>query len=236
MIEDANKKSLPIANESMKETLPANSPLSTQKTQKEIDAERLSQWEEKIKNATPCFRFKQNITEDKDGKKVTTLAAEGTRPDHPSFDLVNANYYAIYGSADMGFAAMLQAQAYNALFTNSKDNQAEMLNSINAALLSLSPKDEFEGMLCTRLIALHSHYMEFMSRASNAAQTPEGVDLNVNRATKLMRVYNETLETLNRYRRKGEQKVTVQHVNVGSGGQAVVNGQINQGGGDNEKK
>ncbi len=52
--------------------------------------------------------------------------------------------------------------------------------------------------------------------------TPEQVDSFINRSTKLTRLYNETVDTLSRYRRKGEQKVVVQHVNVNQGGQAMV--------------
>ena len=62
------------------------------------------------------------------------------------------------------------------------------------------------------------------------------IDLNINRATKLMRLHNETLEALNRYRRKGEQRITIQHVQVNDGGQAIVAGEMSRGGGDVHKK
>jgi hypothetical protein len=39
---------------------------------------------------------------------------------------------------------------------------------------------------------------------------------------KLSRTYAVLLDALNRYRGKGQQKVTVEHVHVHSGGQAVV--------------
>jgi hypothetical protein len=77
--------------------------------------------------------------------------------------------------------------------------------------------------------------MHFMGRVVIPDQSSQGVDLNINRATKLMRLHNETLEALNRHRRKGEQKVVVQHVNVNNGGQAVVAGEI-AGGGSHGKR
>jgi hypothetical protein len=76
--------------------------------------------------------------------------------------------------------------------------------------------------------------MNFMTRSCQPNQTTDGIDLNINRATKLMRLYNETLDCLNRHRRKGEQKVTVQHVNVNNGGQAVI-GDVNTRGRDSKK-
>lgn len=97
------------------------------------------------------------------------------------------------------------------------------------------PNDIFEGMLCARLWALHNQAMNYMSRPTNPDASSEAVDLNINRYTKLMRLYNETLDTLNKHRRKGEQKVTVQHVTVSNGGRAVVAGEFTSGGGVNEK-
>jgi len=54
-----------------------------------------------------------------------------------------------------------------------------------------------------------------------------GVEVNINRATKLMRTFANQTEALGRYRGKGEQKMTVEHVHVYKGGQAIV-GQVSQ--------
>jgi hypothetical protein len=53
-------------------------------------------------------------------------------------------------------------------------------------------------------------------------QTFEGRRENLAQANKLSRTYATLLEALNRHRGKGQQKVTVEHVHVHSGGQAVV--------------
>ena len=47
-------------------------------------------------------------------------------------------------------------------------------------------------------------------------------DSLMSQAIKLLRLHNETVDTLGRYRRNGEQKVVVQYVNVQNGGQATV--------------
>jgi hypothetical protein len=52
---------------------------------------------------------------------------------------------------------------------------------------------------------------------------------------KLSRTYATLLEALNRHRGKGQQKVTVEHVHVHSGGQAVVGVVDGLGGGDQAK-
>jgi hypothetical protein len=48
----------------------------------------------------------------------------------------------------------------------------------------------------------------------------------VNGLTKLTRTYAAQMEALKRYRSGGEQKMTVQHVHVAEGGQAIV-GNVN---------
>jgi hypothetical protein len=53
-------------------------------------------------------------------------------------------------------------------------------------------------------------------------QSLEGYRENLNQANKLSRTYSILLEALNRHRGKGQQKVTVEHVHVHSGGQAIV--------------
>jgi hypothetical protein len=72
------------------------------------------------------------------------------------------------------------------------------------------------------LIAAHNAAMECYGRAMIGEQTFEGRRENLNQANKLSRSYAVLLEALNRHRGKGQQKVTVEHVHVYAGGQAVV--------------
>jgi hypothetical protein len=90
-----------------------------------------------------------------------------------------------------------------------------------------------EVMLCSQLVALHSQSMEFLRRGMLPDQTTEGVDCNVNRATKMLRTFATLTECLRTYRGGGQQKMTVEHVTVQAGGQAIV-GTVNhgRGGGD----
>src|SRR6476646_4827609 len=60
------------------------------------------------------------------------------------------------------------------------------------------------------------------ARAMIGEQTLEGRRENLNQANKLSRTYATLIEALNRHRGKGQQKVTVEHVDVHAGGQAVV--------------
>jgi hypothetical protein len=66
-------------------------------------------------------------------------------------------------------------------------------------------------------------------RAMIAEQTFEGRKGNLSQANKLSRTHAALLEALNRHRGKGQQKVTVEHVHVHEGGQAIV-GNVEGGG------
>jgi hypothetical protein len=91
-----------------------------------------------------------------------------------------------------------------------------------SALIAISPKDEIEGMMAAQLIAAHNAAMECYRRAMIGEQTFEGRRENLAQANKLSRTYAALLEALNRHRGKSQQKVTVEHVHVHAGGQAVV--------------
>ena len=90
------------------------------------------------------------------------------------------------------------------------------------ALVGIAPRDEFEGMIAAQLVACHNASMECYRRAMIGEQTFEGRRENLSQANKLSRTYATLLEALNRHRGKGQQKVTVEHVHVHAGGQAVV--------------
>ena len=76
--------------------------------------------------------------------------------------------------------------------------------------------------MAAQLIAAHNAAMECYRRAMIGEQTFEGRRENLNQANKLSRTWAMLLEALNRHRGKGQQKVTVEHVHVHAGGQAVV--------------
>jgi hypothetical protein len=68
----------------------------------------------------------------------------------------------------------------------------------------------------------------------HANRSFEGRRENLSQANKLSRTYATLLEALDRHRGKGQQKVTVEHVHVYQGGQAVV-GVATPGGGDRQR-
>jgi hypothetical protein len=109
----------------------------------------------------------------------------------------------------------------------------EALTFALEAVNSLKPRDGLEVMLCSQMVALHSQALEYLRRTMIPEQTSDGVDSNVNRATRLLRTFAILTESLRAHRGGGKQTVTVEHVTVQAGGQAIV-GTVNRevGGGD----
>jgi hypothetical protein len=114
---------------------------------------------------------------------------------------------------------------------NTRDQQ---IKAALVGLIGIGPTDELEAMMAAQLIAAHSAAIECYRRAMIGEQTFEGRRENLNQANKLSRTFAVLLDTLNHHRGKGQQKVTVEHVHVHSGGQAVV-GVVEPGGGHRSK-
>ena len=115
------------------------------------------------------------------------------------------------------------------------EEQDKQLSATLAALVGIGPQDELEGMMAAQLIAAHNAAMECYRRAMLDEQTLEGRRENLAQANKLSRTYATLVEALNRHRGKGQQKVTVEHVHVHPGGQAIVGVVEPAGGGDRAK-
>ena len=143
----------------------------------------------------------------------------------------------IGGSRSDHWNNILANQAVQALWlkNSSSEERDKQYSATVAALVGIGPKDELEGMMAAQLIAAHNAAMECYRRAMIGEQTFEGRRENLAQANKLSRSFATLLEALNRHRGKGQQKVTVEHVHVHSGGQAVVGVVGTPGGGERPK-
>jgi len=138
------------------------------------------------------------------------------------------------GSNSDTWNTMLANQVLDSLWTKYSGESYKNLQREGtvAGLVGIAPQDELEGMIAVQLIAAHHAAMECYRRAMLPEQTFQGRNEALSQANKLSRTYATLLEALNRHRGKGQQKVTVEHVHVHSGGQAVVGVVAARGGGD----
>jgi hypothetical protein len=126
-----------------------------------------------------------------------------------------------FGTEDRALQDQLLCQAASAV-SDFAGRELKTFDHLAAALHGIRPQDSLEGMLATQMVAVHTLAMTCMGRVAREEQSDLGVEVNLNRATKLMRTFGIQTEALGRYRGKGEQKMVVEHVHVHKGGQAIV--------------
>ncbi|WP_210163409.1 hypothetical protein, partial [Methylobacterium sp. WSM2598] len=97
----------------------------------------------------------------------------------------------------------------------------QQLNAGLAAIGGLAPRNEAEAMLAVQMLATNEAALSMLGRA-RAAVDPVAMERYGTLATKLQRTFLAQLEAFAKLRRGGEQKVTVEHVHVHQGGQAIV--------------
>ncbi|CAL80537.1 conserved hypothetical protein [Bradyrhizobium sp. ORS 278] len=136
------------------------------------------------------------------------------------------------GSIYDDWNTLVANQALNSAWYPSRmdaEQRRQTKHGLLCFLSGIEPKDQFEGMLAAQLLASHNAAMECYRRAMLPEQSFEGRRETLSQANKLSRTYATLLEALNRHRGKGQQKVTVEHVHIHDGGQAIV-GSVEGGG------
>lgn len=124
----------------------------------------------------------------------------------------------------------------NTISVDASEQRASVATRANAlspaldAAVSARAKNSIEKMLCHQLAAVHMAGMELLVRVEQSLVDWPPVERArlTNAAARLFEVYQSGCLTLQKLKTRGRQRVLVQHqqVNVGSGGQAVVAGQV----------
>ena len=128
-----------------------------------------------------------------------------------------------FGTAKPDFALLMVSVIVNTACEENPANRSQPHNIFEAmaALTGIGPRDEIEAMLATQMVATHVAAIKALKQLKGSVNTTQQ-DSNGNLAVKLLRTFTMQLEALQRYRGKGQQKVTVEHVHVNAGGQAIV--------------
>ncbi|MGG7644238.1 hypothetical protein ACQ5SP_05455 [Rhodovulum sp. YNF3179] len=99
---------------------------------------------------------------------------------------------------------------------------------------AMKPEDPAEALLISQMAAVHKVTMVMARRLTHVDQIPQQ-DSAERALNKLARTYAAQMDTLKRYRTKGQQTVRVERVTVEDGGQAIV-GEVHSGGRGHEEK
>lgn len=142
-------------------------------------------------------------------------------------------YSEMFGNTkSVAFASALLESCGNV--SGSKEGAEGDKSKALAIVAEIAPQDGIEAMLATQMAAVHITAMR-QSRLLATSETIPQFDAHEKAFNKLMRTFAAQIETLRRHRHGGKQTVTVQHVNVKDGGQAIV-GNVKAGGRDEHKK
>ena len=140
------------------------------------------------------------------------------KPDHPEQTVAYMLLGQALGTADLEFLTGLIRQLAN---TGSKGSQIDDLNFMLSVIKGVEPRDQVEAMLAAQMAAVQMATMSFARQLNNVKTIPQQ-DSAERAFNKLARTFTTQMEALKRYRTGGEQKMTVQHVTVSEGGQAIV--------------
>ena len=195
------------------------------------ERELIVRFKQKSSRNSPEF-FRANAM---DNKESLELSLDPDLSQQDSKDLMNAHLLASTGNANNILSLRsLTSLAKACIPKDFKGSQlADELNGLALSMQTLGPQDEYEGQLVSQLVLLHEHALQLLGKAMRTERI-DFANVYLNGASKLLCRHHETLETLLKYRRKGEQRVHVEHVHVHDGGQAIV-GSVTTGGGRKPK-
>ena len=202
----------------------------------EIDGEQIQKARKRTKARTPRISV-----------HIEDLGAEGhvLYPHHSDDEGHRYRVADVFGTRSVHFVHAMLSGLGKATEDHSENKGYSPGSSdeiaFNAALAVIDgvrPQDEIEAMLAAHMAVTNIALLELVARTRGAiaghmfeANGIKRLELLGSLTTKFMRTYTMQVEALARKRRKGDQHVTVKHVHVHAGGQAVVGNVSIRGGG-----
>ena len=155
--------------------------------------------------------------------KVTINASDAgqVEAEHPNIWVGTLALMQAIGTTDLDFFDGLMRHLVNAGTGKGERASEQNANFMLAVVKGIEPRDQIEAMLAAQMAAVHNATMTFARRLAHVDIIPQQ-DSAQNAFNKLARTFAAQVEALKRYRSGGEQKMTVQHVHVAEGGQAIV--------------
>ena len=162
------------------------------------------------REAKPWVRFK--VSKNENGQQIEIH--------HPDKLVGEALVMEALASADGDFVNGIVSQLADASL-HGQDISDHGLNFMLSVIKGLEPRDQLETMLAAQMAAVHVASMTFARRLAHVEEIPQQ-DSAERAFNKLTRTFAMQMEALKRYRTGAEQKVTLQHVSVADGGQAII--------------
>lgn len=159
-------------------------------------------------------------------KKPATKPPENTPPVKerlPPFKLPELNPDLPYSGKDVERAKLreLMDTIWVSPSASPEERNALLVKAIDM-FNDFKVEDGIEGMMAVQMIGTHHAIVECLRRAMIPDQPLNAQKVCLSQAERLMGLYARHLAALDKHRGRGQQNITVKHVNVASGGQAIV--------------
>jgi hypothetical protein len=174
-------------------------------TPKELEV--LKALKDRIQKTKPSVDIKMEMV-----KGVTEIGLK-----HDEYNIGKCLLMESLATADPVFAWGVLNQFVNTDKTATEKATNFMLSMVRG----IEPRDQLETLLAVQMAAIHNATMDTASRFNTSTTLPQA-DSAERALNRLARTFAVQIDTLKRYRSTGEQKLTVQHVTVNEGGQAIV--------------
>ncbi|MEV8468813.1 hypothetical protein AB0T83_18820 [Fluviibacterium sp. DFM31] len=183
------------------------------------------------------------MAKDLEKKKNDTAKGQGRKPPRVGMEWPRNDALELGTSGD--WTSILRASG-NVTVANGLIMQAAILGScgkrtdpeatdfVVGFVDSMEPRDAAEALLLTQMAATHQATMMLARQLNHVENIPQK-DCAERALNKAARTFAAQMDTLKRYRSKGQQVVRVERVTVESGAQAVV-GTVESGGRGSEEK
>lgn len=157
------------------------------------------------------------LTSKQDPDSNKPIAVVDTESEENAIRLVDA-----FGTLSLSFYSAEIGRLMNVIAPGGEVPSEHVMNAALALVASVKPRNETEAALAVQMAGTHALSMEMLRRLWKATD-PQRADTYANIATKVQRTFLGQLDTLQRMRKRGGQKVTVRHTHVyNQGGQALV--------------
>ena len=150
-------------------------------------------------------------------KEVTQANREAVPPKADKF-LYNTLTIADFAAVEASF------DRTRFLTEHGADVAAMALDAVN----TIQAENSLEKMLAHQLAAAHKATMEMIGSVVAHSRDAATQNRRLNAAARCMSVYQQGLLTLKKLRLGGHQRISVQHVHVSEGGQAIVGDVVNR--------
>lgn len=192
----------------------AKTPTKTRKTTKTV----AKPYERTEAESAYMQDFQSRKAEKRELPKITIKADGDNRTgiisiQHDDPEIANALLLDAFGTMDERFYDGLLKQLVNV-----GECDFDFMRSI---VTGIEPKDQIEAMLAAQMASVHLATLG-LARRLNHSETIVQQDSAERAFNKLARTFTTQIEALKKYRNGGEQKMTVEHVHVHEGGQAIV--------------